>query len=385
MHLMNLHIYPSPFKFETRILKETNSIIKLDLASQIIIISTREKNQPREENITSQIKVIRLKNTFTSLPNSKIFKALSYIEFYTRAILFGLQLKIDVINCHSLMVLPVGALLKKLKKAKLIYDPHELETERLGLSGISQRISKWVEKELIHSSDAVIVVGESIHKWYESTYNLSNIYTIRNIPYDIPGLKGKLLREIFGIPSDHIIFIYQGLLVEGRNIDLYINTFKKSEGNKHLVLMGYGPLEAWVKDMASELPNIHFHPAVKPEDVLKYTCSADVGLCLIENCCLSYYYCLPNKFFEYLMAEIPVIVSNFPDMAHIVNAYNIGWPTEISETNLFNIVEQTTVEKILHATERIQVLKSKNMFSWENEELTLKNVFKRIYAGSFQE
>ena len=45
----------------------------------------------------------------------------------------------------------------------------------------------------------------------------------------------------------------------------------------------------------------HFHPVVSPEVLLKYTSSADFGVCFVEDSCLSWY-CLPNKLFEYLMA-----------------------------------------------------------------------------------
>src|SRR5688572_26682113 len=135
MEIVNLHLYPSTFKFESRILKETRSIIKLGLASRIIILSAGEKGQLRDEVIIPEIKINRIIPFLNIFSDSKTSKGLFYLEFYLRALFFGIRRKINVINCHSLMMLPIATILKKVKNAKLIYDPHELETERLGLSG----------------------------------------------------------------------------------------------------------------------------------------------------------------------------------------------------------------------------------------------------------
>ena len=50
--------------------------------------------------------------------------------------------KVDVVNCHSLNCLFIGVILKIIRGVKLIYDTHELETERNGLTGIKKVFSK---------------------------------------------------------------------------------------------------------------------------------------------------------------------------------------------------------------------------------------------------
>ena len=74
-----------------------------------------------------------------------------------------------------------------------------------------------------------------------------------------------------------------------------------TEGRFTLVFMGYGEFEKTIKEYAGKNKNIHFYPAVPLEKVLDYTQHADVGLSLIERVCLSYYLCLPNKVFEYIL------------------------------------------------------------------------------------
>lgn len=60
--------------------------------------------------------------------------------------------------------------------------------------------------------------------------------------------------------------------------------------------------------------NIYSYPAVSPD----YTSSADFGILFYENNCLNHNYCSPNKMFEYLMAEIPVIASNLYEMKRLI-------------------------------------------------------------------
>jgi glycosyltransferase involved in cell wall biosynthesis len=111
-----------------------------------------------------------------------------------------------------------------------------------------------------------------------------------------------------------------------------------------------------VRKYASDFPNIHFHPAIKPSEILSYTCSADVGLSIIENSCLSYYYSLPNKFFEYIAAGVPVIASDFPDMSAIVNEHKVGWTVDVNEEALSNLIAKLTdVELKQPNTSRITV------------------------------
>lgn len=373
MEVINLHIYPSVFKFESRILKETSSILKLRLATKIIIISSGERSQPSNEEISPNIKVVRIKSLLPTVPIPLVNKILFYLEFYLRAFFYGLRSGANIINCHSLMMLPVAVLLKRMRNCKLIYDPHELETERIGLSGLFQMFSKWTEKRLIRRADAVIVVSDSIHDWYRRTYGLDTVYTIKNIPQRTHPISSNILKEKFKIPLDHQLFIYQGLISEGRSIELYLQVFSKLTTNKHLVVIGFGPMEPLVRGFASRFSNIHFHPPLSPSDILRYTCSADIGLSVIENSCLSYYYSLPNKFFEYIVAGIPLIASDFPDMSAPIEQHNIGWTVKVSEDCLYEKIQNLSSTDLEEKKNRIRKVRS--LFAWENQESTLVEVF----------
>ena len=90
------------------------------------------------------------------------------------------------------------------------------------------------------------------------------------------------------------------------------------------MFMGYGELEERIKKAAEMFDNIFYHDAVLPEDLWMYTISADYGLVCTENICLSDYYSLPNKLFEYAMAGLPMVLTNLYEFVSLNNNYHFG-------------------------------------------------------------
>jgi glycosyltransferase involved in cell wall biosynthesis len=69
---------------------------------------------------------------------------------------------------------------------------------------------------------------------------------------------------------------------------------------------------------------VHFLPAVPFEELAEWTCSADVGVQLLQNTCANHYTTDSNKLFEYAMAGLPVIASNFPEIRKILDDWEFG-------------------------------------------------------------
>jgi glycosyltransferase involved in cell wall biosynthesis len=274
-----------------------------------------------------------------------------------------------------LWVLPLCVLIKKVTGAKLIYDAHELETERAGLKGFKQKFAKILERKLIPYADSIIVVGELIAEWYKSEYNRNDVYTIRNVPLleSVTTTKSNLLRQRFNISNDDFLFIYQGVINSGRGIEILLEAFKKIVKTKHLVIMGYGPLQNLVIKESTLNSNIHFMPAVLPQEISMFTSGADVGVFMVENVGLSYYWCLPNKFFEYLYCNLPVIGSDFPEMKRIINSYECGWTKEPTIENLISVVNSIEKSDILSKKMRLNELQKD--INWRSDAMNLVYCF----------
>ena len=87
--------------------------------------------------------------------------------------------------------------------------------------------------------------------------------------------------------------------------------------------------------------------------MLLHTRGADVGICGVDNVCLSYYYSLPNKLFEYLHAGVPVLVPEWPEMLRIVKEYGCGWLVGEDDTAWSNAVirlDRPMITSVAHAS-----------------------------------
>jgi glycosyltransferase involved in cell wall biosynthesis len=237
---------------------------------------------------------------------------------------------------------------------------------------------KILERLLIRFVDETIVVNDSIAQWYEHEHVLKRVWVVRNVPYNQGEsvAKTRLLREAFGIRDEEIVYLYLGEISQGRGIPLLLDAFSRANLGSCVVFMGFGHLTPLVQEYAAKYPNIHYHPAVVLSDVLKYASGADVGLCLIENVCLSYYLCLPNKVFEYMMAGLPMIVSDFPEMAALVEHHDCGWKIPVDAEALLALVKAISPKEV--NAKSINACGARRHFGWHLEEPTLLEVYRQM-------
>ena len=285
-----------------------------------------------------------------------------------------------IVHCNDLNTLPIGFIIKKFinKDVRVIYDAHEYETEVKGLKGIQKVFVQILENHLIKYADKVITVSDAIADEYVKNYNIEKPALILNTPPYQDVEKKDIFREVLNIPKDKVIFLYQGGLSKDRGIEILLDTFKNMDENKPvIVFMGSGHLQVLVEKTSEEYENIFFHNAVDPNVLLEYTSSADFGILFYENSCLNHYYCSPNKIFEYLMAEIPVIVSNLYEMKRLVQRNSIGVVAkENSPKGLQKAIEEAILLDQREVMKNIQ--KVKEIYNWEEQEKILVSIYKDL-------
>ena len=87
-----------------------------------------------------------------------------------------------IIHCHDTVVLPIGLILSIFNKSKLIYDAHELESNRNSQGKISSMITWTIEKISWKKIDLLISVSPSINQWYIDEFGDKNNILILNSP-----------------------------------------------------------------------------------------------------------------------------------------------------------------------------------------------------------
>lgn len=326
-----LHLSHTDIKSDSRILKEMTALAEIDQLYKVVGIGVSMKKVGKISIQTGRLKIFSIilySKNLIFLPRA-IRHTLSLIELAFKMCSSGIKMKPEIVHCHDTVVLPLAVIIKLITKSKLIYDAHELESNKNGLSRFLSKLTLGAEKALWRFVDYFITVSPSIEKWYQENLGYKRSSIILNSPVlmggnNIINRSGQnYLRDKFEIPKNKKIFIYVGLLARGRGVEKIVEIFSDIS-YAHVIFLGYGALSGWLENMVSIHPNIHFHQAVSHEELVGVVQSADVGICLIENVSLSDYYCLPNKLFEYAFAGIPVVASDFPDISSIVQRHNLG-------------------------------------------------------------
>ncbi|NBW48604.1 MAG: glycosyltransferase [Betaproteobacteria bacterium] len=374
---LNIHIYPSIFANESRILKIVRSLRGHDVFTRVVVLALWKAGLPRHEVLEDGIEVMRVEPLFGGGLHGWVGRLLKIVGWYLGVLLALRGQTVICFNCHSLPVLPLSVLVKFWKRCALVYDPHELETETAGLSGRRQWLARRVESALIRRADIVCVVNRSIADWYVARYRIQHVWVVRNVPYrtEKRPVRTGALRRAVGLSPEAQLYLYQGLLAPGRGVGMLIEAFSGMP-DRHLVFMGYGELEGQIREAAVHHANIHFMAAVPPSQVKDYTVDADVGIALIENVCLSYYLCLPNKLFEYVACGVPAVVSDFPELGRFVDEYDCGWKTVPDAQALRQLMQGLTAEEL--AAKRTNTRDSGWMYCWEEEEKTLLAMYREL-------
>ncbi len=305
--------------------------------------------------------------------------ALVMVELVIRLTLLGRRTGAAVVHCHDTMVLPAGLILKVLLHATLVYDAHELESDKNGSSRALQLATIAVESLAWPHVDLFISVSPAIVDWYHRRFGARRSIVVLNSPR-IASAAGDAgdsrdLRSRFAIPAHSIVFLYVGILGPGRGLHQLMSSFADATGSSHLVVVGYGELRDEILAASRKNPRIHLHDPVPHAEVVALVRSADVGLCIIENVSLSDYLCLPNKLFEYAFAGVPVLASDFPELKRVVEQYRLGLCTAVEPEAIREAIRRCEASPLPRITTSVADL------SWDAQEAVLTSAYRELLSG----
>ena len=230
-----------------------------------------------------------------------------------------------------------------------------------------KKVWEGLEKRILPKLKNCYTVSDSIATYYKEKYNTS-FQVIKNLPRTKNSTLGT-----FPFTTDKKIILYQGAVNIGRGLELMLETMQYLKHHV-FVIIGSGDIINHLKEFVSKdikTNNVHFLGRLTPEEMNKLTPLADIGISLEEDLGLNYRFALPNKLFDYLHAEIPVLVSNLPEMKKIIDTHKFG---EV----VFDRVPKSLAEQIRkfslkkHSEE---ILEAKKILNWENEEEKLISIY----------
>ncbi len=196
-------------------------------------------------------------------------------------------------------------------------------------------------------------------------------------------LKKKITKTLPNRPKILIgesrkIIIYQGALNLGRGLEYAVSAMQYLD-NHLLLIVGGGDIEQQLKQQSIALQlskKVIFTGRLPFNELAKYTKFADLGISIEENYSLNYYYALPNKLFDYIRAEIPILASELPEIKKIVAEYKIGDFIENHDPkHIAKKIEQIFAKKEQYQTWKSNLKIASAALSWENEEKALFSFF----------
>jgi len=306
---------------------------------------------------------------------------LFYANYNIRLFFYLLFKNFDVVVSNDLDTLLGCFVATEITKKELVYDSHEYYTEVPELVDRPWIKARWeeIEQGIVPKLKHCYTVCQSIADIYNAKYGTS-FKVVRNVP-------NQILENTYDedyqppFPTDFPVIIYQGAVNIGRGIEESILAMHQVE-NARLVVIGDGDI---LRDCQSLVKREKLEEKViltgrKPiNELQQITRFATIGLTVEKDIGLNYRFALPNKLFDYIQSEVPVLASELPEIRRIVDGYNIG--ITIPETTPELIAKN--INAMLKSPESMVSWKkncsiAKEELCWENEEKILIDIYKQL-------
>ncbi len=306
-----------------------------------------------------------------------------YAAYNLRLFFYLLFRRADLLVANDLDTLTANFLAWKFKfKTKLVYDSHEYFTQvpELIHRPKTQKIWERIEGYIFPRLQSIYTVNQSIADIYTQKYK-KTVRVVRNIS---PSWNAENVpsRKELGLPENRFLVILQGA---GINIDRGAEEAveaMKLLTDVTLIIVGSGDVIDTLKELVKtyELQNRVLFFGKRPyAEMMAFTSLSDVGLTLDKPTSDNYRYSLPNKVFDYIHAETPIIGTNLLEVAQIITTHQVGTViNELSPETLANAIHHYQEHPDLLLTQKANCRVASAIENWENEQEVLKQIYPSI-------
>ncbi|TGE23972.1 glycosyltransferase [Hymenobacter aquaticus] len=306
---------------------------------------------------------------------------LFYLEYNIRLFFYLLRQQASAWCAIDLdTALPVW-LRARLAGQPFIYDAHELFTEvpEVVSRPAVQRLWRAVERFIVPRAALAYTVGPALARVFEQRYGRP-FAVVRNISRLSAA---ELPPAPVAAPQEGYI-LYQGALNAGRGLEALLDAMPHVAGR--LVICGEGDLSGPLRARAARLGlldsgKVDFRGYVLPDALREVTSQAAVGIMLLENQGLSYYYSLANKFFDYLHAGIPQLIVDFPEYRLLNEQYEVAEVVALTPESIAAALNGLLRDHPAryHALAQ-NCRRARLAFNWQREEQHLLGLYQSLWA-----
>ena len=364
----------NPCTTDARVLKEATSLSK---DGHELVIWAISKNE---------IPTFQQKDGFSIKRINKKMKENSFmgkLEHSPKFIYNSIKENADVYHAHDMSTLLECYIASKWNKSKVVYDSHELFIRDFNNTNNYKNIYYYLERFLIKKVDLIITVNDFIARELQQRYNLKNVPSvIMNCPSLRNSNECTTNTELESKYDGKNVIVFQGIIREGLGLRNLIKSVAYLSDDYNLLIIGDGPILEELIDLSKQLSldqKIHFTGRIPQEELLSYTKIAHLGVIYPEKYNLSHYYMAPNKFFEYIHANIPVLVPDYPFLKENVLKYKIGLLADSENPEDFaKCIIEFFSNREKHEEMKRNTEIAKNNLNWENEEKKLLELYSKL-------
>ncbi len=299
-------------------------------------------------------------------------------------------LKPCLIHAHDLVTLSAAFRIGRRLNIPFLYDAHELETHTNYWS-LTESTYVWIkryERQLIKFVVASITVCDSIADWLSDHYEIPRPVVVMNAPrLDIPSAHtltdGRSVRGDVQLPTSTPLMVYVGSITVDRGLEVCVRALVHMP-RVHFALVGpaYQPIVDELRKIAMEADvqeRLHILAPVPSEQVIEFVRDADCSVVAIQNVCLSYYFCFPNKLLESVFAGMPVAVASLAELERFIGKFPVGKvmdersPQSIAEA-VTNIIDNPSQYR--PTAEQLRLIDAE--YGWETQQARLCALYQKL-------
>jgi glycosyltransferase involved in cell wall biosynthesis len=310
-------------------------------------------------------------------------------------------------HAHDLSTAYAAIAAANFRGSHLVVDFHEWFSENVHwdseASAWAPYPAEWrselqkLESRCLAEASATITVCDSIADGMVTELGGKRPVVVRNIP-DIaatPSREYLPLKQQLGLPESTFVLLWQGGTGPTRLIEPVIEALAYAPGCVFVIrgpsLDLFGPDYLALARRVGVEDRIVLAPPVPSRDVVAAARGADAGIWTLPALCRNFTFALPNKIFEYMAADLPVLVAHYPEAKRLTIENGLGLtfdpydPRSIADAiNHFMQDEKLRVECIANA--RATLLRLDAQKEWQKlvtiyDELSRKSA---KLAGFFQ-
>jgi glycosyltransferase involved in cell wall biosynthesis len=340
-------VVTNPFRPDERVRKEAKVLAQAGF-TVVVHAWDRDSAYPTYEQISGFIvRRTRLRSLYSNFAAVGLTLPIFLAAVFPRILALR---DVRVIHCHDFDSLPIGIILKiiKKKKIKLVYDAHEDYSSMVSDSVPSfiRALIATMERLLSAKADAVVTVSKALARKIPNP----NLFLVWNAP-EITGdrLVGEVVTGTEWPPGFRVLLY--GFLGKDRGIETILRIASERR-DLSIVVAGSGPSAGIVKQAASKLSNVKF---------LGYVSQHRIGLLLTEcQLVLALYdprkennrIGAPNKLYEAMLFGKPLLAATGSYMEEVVVREECGIVAnyndslEIANTISFLAVNRSIADRL---------------------------------------